>query len=141
MPLSKINGVNINWRAIGERGPWVVMTTGGRRGHDEFIPLAQKIAKNGYRVMLHDRRNTGASDLRIEAPGASGAAPYVQRLTRDGRRIARTYLTSCELRAGGTLRFTLGSSADTAWAASPEAAPPSASHPRADVDGCAAAPS
>jgi pimeloyl-ACP methyl ester carboxylesterase len=42
------------------------MTTGGRRGHDEFIPIAHKIAAYGYRVMLHDRRNTGASDVVID---------------------------------------------------------------------------
>jgi pimeloyl-ACP methyl ester carboxylesterase len=66
MPMSKIRGVNINWQMIGERGPWVMATTGGRRGYDEFIPLAQKIANGGFRVMLHDRRNTGASDLWIE---------------------------------------------------------------------------
>lgn len=65
MPVSKINGVNINWQVIGERGPWVMATTGGRRGHDEFIPLAEKIARYGYRVMLHDRRNTGGSDILI----------------------------------------------------------------------------
>jgi pimeloyl-ACP methyl ester carboxylesterase len=46
------------------------MTTGGRRGHDEFIPLAEKLAQYGFRVMLHDRRNTGASDILIE--GADG---------------------------------------------------------------------
>jgi len=66
MPLSKIDGVNINWQVIGERGPWVMATTGGRRGYDEFVPMAQKIARSGFRVMLHDRRNTGASDLWIE---------------------------------------------------------------------------
>jgi pimeloyl-ACP methyl ester carboxylesterase len=66
MPVSKINGVNFNWRVVGGHGPWLVMTTGGRRGHDEFIPLAEKIARYGYRVMLHDRRNTGASDILIE---------------------------------------------------------------------------
>jgi pimeloyl-ACP methyl ester carboxylesterase len=71
MPISKINGVNINWRVIGDRGPSdrnprVVMTTGGRRGHDEFVSLAEKIARYGYRVILHDRRNTGASDILIE---------------------------------------------------------------------------
>jgi pimeloyl-ACP methyl ester carboxylesterase len=65
MPVSKVNGVSINWRVVGDRGPWVVMTTGGRRGHDEFIPLAEKIAEYGFRVMLHDRRNTGASDILI----------------------------------------------------------------------------
>jgi pimeloyl-ACP methyl ester carboxylesterase len=66
MPVSSIRGVNINWHVIGDHGPWMMMTTGGRRGHDEFIPLAEKIAKSGYRIMLHDRRNTGASDLWIE---------------------------------------------------------------------------
>jgi pimeloyl-ACP methyl ester carboxylesterase len=66
MPVSRINGVNINWRTVGDHGPWVVMTTGGRRGYDEFIPLAEKIARYGFRVMLHDRRNTGASDILIE---------------------------------------------------------------------------
>jgi pimeloyl-ACP methyl ester carboxylesterase len=70
MPVSRINCVNINWRVVGDHGPWVVMTTGGRRGHDEFIPLAEKIAEYGFRVMLHDRRNTGASDVLIE--GADG---------------------------------------------------------------------
>jgi len=66
MPISNIRGVNINWRAIGTSGPWIAMTTGGRRGHEEFIPLAQKVADHGYRVMLHDRRNTGASDVVID---------------------------------------------------------------------------
>ena len=66
MPVSIVRGVNINLQVIGTAGPWVAMTTGGRRGHDEFIPLAHKIAASGYRVMLHDRRNTGASDVLIE---------------------------------------------------------------------------
>jgi pimeloyl-ACP methyl ester carboxylesterase len=76
MPISKINGVNINWQVIGERGPWVMATTGGRRGYDEFVPMAQKIANNGFRVMLHDRRNTGASDLFIEGD-AGEEAPWL----------------------------------------------------------------
>src|SRR5262245_21995667 len=66
MPVSKFNGVNINWRVIVNRGPWIMMTTGGRRGHDEFVPLAEKIARYGHRVMLHDRRNTGRSDVLLE---------------------------------------------------------------------------
>ena len=66
MAVSTINGVNINWQTIGSTGPWLAMTTGGRRGHEEFISLAHKIAAYGYRVMLHDRRNTGASDVVID---------------------------------------------------------------------------
>jgi pimeloyl-ACP methyl ester carboxylesterase len=66
MPVAKVRGVNIFYQVIGDRGPWVALITGGRRGHDEFVPLAQKLAAAGYRVVLHDRRNTGRSDVLIE---------------------------------------------------------------------------
>ncbi len=66
MPVAQVRGVNIFYQVIGDRGPWVALITGGRRGHDEFVPLAQKLAKGGYRVVLHDRRNTGRSDVLIE---------------------------------------------------------------------------
>ena len=66
MPVANIRGLNIVYEIIGDTGPFIALTTGGRRGHGEFIPLARKIAAGGYRVLLHDRRNTGASDILIE---------------------------------------------------------------------------
>jgi pimeloyl-ACP methyl ester carboxylesterase len=66
MQVAKVNGVNVSYQVIGEHGPWAALITGGRRGHDEFVPLATKLAKEGYRVVLHDRRNTGRSDVLIE---------------------------------------------------------------------------
>jgi pimeloyl-ACP methyl ester carboxylesterase len=66
MPVAKVRGVNIFYQVIGNQGPWVALITGGRRGHDEFVPLATKLANAGYRVVLHDRRNTGRSDVLIE---------------------------------------------------------------------------
>jgi pimeloyl-ACP methyl ester carboxylesterase len=66
MPVANIRGVNIYYQVIGDGGPWVALITGGRRGHDEFVPLATRLANAGYRVVLHDRRNTGRSDVLIE---------------------------------------------------------------------------
>ena len=66
MPVANVRGVNIFYQVIGDRGPWAALITGGRRGHDEFVPLATKLANAGYRVVLHDRRNTGRSDVLIE---------------------------------------------------------------------------
>jgi pimeloyl-ACP methyl ester carboxylesterase len=66
MPVAKVHGLNIHYQVVGENGPWVTLTTGGRRGHQEFVALARKIAEGGYRVLLHDRRNTGASDILID---------------------------------------------------------------------------
>src|ERR1700741_1461782 len=70
MPVAKVRGGNIFYQVIGDRGPWAALITGGGRGHDEFIPLAQKLAKGGYRVVLHDRRNTGRSEVLIEGDTA-----------------------------------------------------------------------
>jgi pimeloyl-ACP methyl ester carboxylesterase len=70
MPTGCVNGVDIVYEVIGDRGPWLALTTGGRRGHEEFVPLARKIAAAGFRVLLHDRRNTGASDIRIDGDAA-----------------------------------------------------------------------
>jgi pimeloyl-ACP methyl ester carboxylesterase len=66
MPTATVRGVAINYRLIGESGPALALNTGGRRGHEEFIPLAERIAADGFRVLLHDRRNTGASEILIE---------------------------------------------------------------------------
>lgn len=74
MPVANIRGVNINYRIIGESGPFVALITGGRRGHEEFLPLAGKIAAEGFQVLLHDRRNTGASGVVIDAPESATAS-------------------------------------------------------------------
>lgn len=63
MPTATVRGLNINYEIVGDDGPWVTLITGGRRGYDEFLPLARRIADEGFRVLLHDRRNTGASDI------------------------------------------------------------------------------
>jgi pimeloyl-ACP methyl ester carboxylesterase len=66
MPVQNIRGVQIHYEVTGDAGPWVALVTGGRRGFAEFRSLARKIADRGFRVLLHDRRNTGASDVLIE---------------------------------------------------------------------------
>jgi pimeloyl-ACP methyl ester carboxylesterase len=66
MATAKVRGLNINYEIVGTEGPMVTLITGGRRGYQEFVPLAKKIAVNGFRVLLHDRRNTGASDMLID---------------------------------------------------------------------------
>ncbi|MDB5882313.1 MAG: alpha/beta hydrolase family protein [Ramlibacter sp.] len=66
MTYQNIRGVNINYEVFGDTGPWVALVTGGRRGYAEFLAFARKIADKGFRVLLHDRRNTGASDVLIE---------------------------------------------------------------------------
>lgn len=70
MPEAIIRGVPINYKVIGDGGPWIVFTPGSRRPYGELVPLAQAIAAQGYRVLLHDRRNCGASGVAIEPLGS-----------------------------------------------------------------------
>jgi pimeloyl-ACP methyl ester carboxylesterase len=65
MPFLNIRDVQIHYRVFGDAGPWLTLITGGRRGFNEFIAFAEKIAAKGFRVLLHDRRNTGSSDVLI----------------------------------------------------------------------------
>lgn len=66
MAIANVRGLNINYEIIGDQGPAIALVTGGRRGYAELVPLAHKLAAHGYRVFLHDRRNTGSSDILIK---------------------------------------------------------------------------
>jgi pimeloyl-ACP methyl ester carboxylesterase len=66
MPIAQVRGSTINYAILGERGPWVALSPGGRRALDSVEGLARMIAEAGYRVLIHDRRNTGASDIVVE---------------------------------------------------------------------------
>ena len=67
MPTALVRGAHINYEILGDREPWFVLTPGGRSGLEVIRPLGEKIAASGYRVLLHDRRNCGASDVAISA--------------------------------------------------------------------------
>jgi pimeloyl-ACP methyl ester carboxylesterase len=66
MPISEINGVNINYELLGERGPFIALSPGGRREMGNVRTLAERLARAGYRVLIHDRRNCGVSDVAFD---------------------------------------------------------------------------
>jgi pimeloyl-ACP methyl ester carboxylesterase len=66
MPTATIHGVELNYDVLGERGPWVALQPGGRRGLVGVKSLGQKIAEGGYRVLVYDRRNCGASGVSFD---------------------------------------------------------------------------
>ena len=63
MPRATINGGNINYEVQGTTGPWVSVSPGGRRGFNELGGYARRFSEAGFRVLVHDRRNCGGSDL------------------------------------------------------------------------------
>ena len=67
MPIATVRGVAIHYQIVGDKGPWVSLSPGGRRPLAAVRSLAERIAPAGYRVLLHDRRNCGASDVIIDS--------------------------------------------------------------------------
>lgn len=65
MPVAKVRGLNINYEVLGSKGPWMMLSPGGRRDLNNIRSLAQRMAGHGYRVLIHDRRNCGLSDIEI----------------------------------------------------------------------------
>jgi len=66
MPFANVRGVNINYKVLGNHGPWVALSPGGRRDLGVVEPLAERLAQAGHRVVIFDRRNCGASDVVID---------------------------------------------------------------------------
>lgn len=66
MPVATVRGVEINYELLGERGPWVALQPGGRRGLVGVKSLAHKVAEAGNRVLIYDRRNCGASGVSFD---------------------------------------------------------------------------
>ncbi|CAF1041563.1 unnamed protein product, partial [Didymodactylos carnosus] len=66
MPIANVRGVHLHYDVVGQSGPWIAFMPGGRKAGREIQSLAEKIASADYRVLLHDRRNCGASDVAIE---------------------------------------------------------------------------
>jgi hypothetical protein len=63
--------------------------------------------------------------LTVAGDGAADNAPYVQSATWNGAAWNNAYAPAGALTAGGTLSFSLGTSANTSWASGASAAPPS----------------
>jgi pimeloyl-ACP methyl ester carboxylesterase len=67
MVYADIRGIALRYEVLGESGPSAALIPGGRNGIDNVKPLAQQLARAGYRVLIHDRRNCGASDVAFDA--------------------------------------------------------------------------
>ncbi|GJP27567.1 alpha/beta hydrolase [Mycobacterium marinum] len=63
----EVNGGRVVYEILGDSGDLIVLTPGGRFGKDipGLRPLALALVDGGYRVLLWDRPNCGASDVQF----------------------------------------------------------------------------
>ncbi|MGH3594835.1 MAG: alpha/beta fold hydrolase [Mycobacterium sp.] len=67
MSSVEITGGNVVYEILGKSGDLIVLTPGGRFGKEipGLRPLAEALVVGGYRVLLWDRPNCGASDVQF----------------------------------------------------------------------------
>ena len=70
MSFATVNGIRLHYELLGEDGPWIALVSGARRSMDEVRTLSERVAREGFRVLLHDRRNTGQSELSLDGEGS-----------------------------------------------------------------------
>src|SRR5712672_3397826 len=70
MPIATVRGVAINYDIIGTRGLGLALTPGGRNPLANVRAMAERMAAAGFRVLIHDRRNCGASDVAFDPTGS-----------------------------------------------------------------------
>jgi pimeloyl-ACP methyl ester carboxylesterase len=80
MPTAKINGITMAYEVLGDRGPWVALSPGGRREGAAAKGLGRRMAAAGHRVVIFDRRNCGASDISIERTDKSESEIWAEDL-------------------------------------------------------------
>ena len=67
MSSIEVNGGNVVYEILGDSGDLIVLTPGGRFSKEipGLRPLAEALVAGGYRVLLWDRPNCGASDVQF----------------------------------------------------------------------------
>jgi pimeloyl-ACP methyl ester carboxylesterase len=71
MPVMQVRGVRLVYEVLGDAGPWVAISPGGRRGLASDRALGLLLAEAGFRVLVYDRRNTGASEVALSGDSES----------------------------------------------------------------------
>src|SRR5260370_28598778 len=72
MTTTRVNGYSLTYELLGEGRPWVI-TPGGRFSKDSpgVRELAAALAERGNRVLIWDRPNCRASDVRFTGTSES----------------------------------------------------------------------
>ncbi|MBF4996186.1 alpha/beta hydrolase [Nocardia sp. BSTN01] len=73
MPFAEIRGGEVYYDILGESGPLIVLTPGGRFSTEipGLRPLAEALVAGGHRVLLWDRPNCGRSEVAFWGPTES----------------------------------------------------------------------
>jgi predicted alpha-1,2-mannosidase len=111
----------------GEMSSWAVMSMMGIYSVDPASLAYEMVGPMFPRVVVHLHPPFAGKTFTIEASGASGDAPYIQRVRLNGQAHDQNWISFHDIAAGGILHFALGTRPNESWGSAPKDAPPSLS--------------
>lgn len=105
---------------LGQMSAWLVFTGLGfypvAPGSNQYV-IGRPFVDRAVLTLPNGKRFT------IEAPGLSDANRYVGKVELNGKPLTRSWIADAEIRAGGTLRFTMQAQPNRQWGQSASARP------------------
>jgi predicted alpha-1,2-mannosidase len=111
----------------GAMSSWAVLSMMGIYSVDPASLAYELVGPTFPEIVIHLQDPYTGKAFRIETSPDSESKPYIQNVTLNGEKHTRNWVSFQEIRAGGTLHFTLGSKPNQAWGSEVNDAPPSLS--------------
>jgi len=112
---------------LGQMSSWLVFTGLGfypvAPGSNQYV-IGRPFVDRAALTLPNGKRFT------VETAGLSDANRYVGKIELNGKPLMRSWISDAEIRAGGTLRFTMQAQPDKAWGAAASTRPYSMSSAR-----------
>ena len=112
---------------LGAMSSWAVLSMMGIYSMDPPSLAYELVAPSFPKVVIHLQDPYPGKTFTIESSGNPGSQSFIQDVTLNGRKQAHNWISFNDIRAGGTMHFTLNSQPNRAWGSAVEDAPPSLS--------------
>jgi len=111
----------------GAMSSWAVLSMIGIYSVDPASLSYELVSPTFPKVVIHLQAPYLGKTFTIDASPDQGSKPYIQDMTLNGEKHTRNWISFQDIRAGGSLRFTLDSAPNKAWGSGANDAPPSLS--------------
>jgi predicted alpha-1,2-mannosidase len=105
---------------LGQMSAWLIFTGLGfypvAPGSNQYV-IGRPFVDRAALTLPNGKRFT------VETSGLSDTNPYVGKVELNGKPLTRSWISDAEIRAGGTLRFTMQAQPNKTWGTSPAARP------------------
>ncbi len=111
----------------GSMSSWAVLSMMGIYSVDPASLAYELVAPSFSGIVIHLQAPYAGKTFTIGTSADSGTRPYIQKVTLNGQKHTRNWVSFKDISSGGAMHFTLGPEPNRAWGSAASDAPPSLS--------------